>query len=242
MNQNQNFHWNVTDIPDTGYNLGAPSALSERLRRFSAHVTSSAALTSLTRSAWPFRPGSPPLVHLPARASPPAHSNTLSFHTRLMVAAFLQRRQPSSPRITARRSRATHSSVLNRPPTKIHPPGSVCPLSGQHMLSPRAKARFGRGPASHPLVGQVCRLVRSRKRGWRHAITLARCSPESHSPGPSTGEATGHYFTTRPRPRIRPPPSAPDAPGHSTVLPTPLASWPEEGTGGTSLFRRERIT
>ena len=124
---------------------GALCSLSERLRRFSAHVTSSAALTSLTRSAWPFRPSIPPLVHLPARASPPAHSNTLSFHTWLVVAAFLHRRQPSSPRITARRSRATHSSVLNRPPTKIHPPGSVCPLSGQHMLSPRAKARFGRG-------------------------------------------------------------------------------------------------
>ena len=101
-------------------------------------------LTSLTRSAWPFRPGSPPLVHLPARASPPAHSNTLSFHTWLVVAAFLRRRQPSSPRITARRSRATHSPSPSRPPTLL-PTWSVrCPLVGQHMLSPRAEARFGR--------------------------------------------------------------------------------------------------
>ena len=117
-------------------------------------------LTSLTRSAWPCRPGSPPLVHLPARASLPAYSNTLSFHTWLVVAAFLRRRQPSSPRITARRSRATHSPSPSRPPTNFYPPGPVSPRRAAYAV-PRAEARFGRGPASHPQVGQVCRLVRS---------------------------------------------------------------------------------
>ena len=144
------FHWNVTDLPDTGYNLRAPSALSERLRRFSAHVTSSAALTSLTRSAWPFRPSIPPLVRLPARASPPAHSNTLSSHTRLVVAAFLQRRQPSSPRITARRSRATHSPSPNCPPTNSYPPGPASPRRAAYAVPPRKSAVWeGPSPVVH---------------------------------------------------------------------------------------------
>ena len=146
------FHWNVTDLPDTGYNLRAPSALSERLRRFSAHVTSSAALTSLTRSAWPFRPSIPPLVRLPARASPPAHSNTLSSHTWLVVAAFLQRRQPSSPRITARRSRATHSPSPNCPPTKSYPPGPASPRRAAYAVPPR-KSAVWEGPGQSPVGG-----------------------------------------------------------------------------------------
>ena len=146
------FHWNVTDLPDTGYNLRAPSALSERLRRFSAHVTSSAALTSLTRSAWPFRPSIPPLVRLPARASPPAHSNTLSSHTWLVVAAFLQRRQPSSPRITARRSRATHSPSPNCPPTNSYPPGPASPRRAAYAVPPR-KSAVWEGPGQSPVGG-----------------------------------------------------------------------------------------
>ena len=146
------FHWNVTDLQDTGYNLRAPSALSERLRRFSAHVTSSAALTSLTRSAWPFRPSIPPLVRLPARASPPAHSNTLSSHTWLVVAAFLQRRQPSSPRITARRSRATYSPSPNCPPTNSYPPGPASPRRAAYAVPPR-KSAVWEGPGQSPAGG-----------------------------------------------------------------------------------------
>ena len=168
------FHWNVTDLPDTGYNLRAPSALSERLRRFSAHVTSSAALTSLTRSAWPFRPSIPPLVHLPARASPPAHSNTLPSHTWLVVAAFLRRRQPSSPRITARRSRATHSPSPNRPPTKFHPPGPVSPRRAAYAVPPRRGAVW-EGPGQSPIGGAglpTCPVKETRIAPRYHARTL----------------------------------------------------------------------
>ena len=163
----------------TGYNLRAPSALSERLRRFSAHVTSSAALTSLTRSAWPFRPSIPPLVYLPARASPPAHSNTLSFHTWLVVAAFLQRRQPSSPRITARRSRATHSSVPNRHPTKSTHLARCVPSQGSICCPPAQRRGLG---GARPVTHWWGRFADLSGQGNEDCATLSRshAAPLSH--------------------------------------------------------------
>ena len=131
-------------------------------------------LTSLTRSAWPCRPTSPPLVHLPARASPPAHSNTLSLHTWLVVAAFLRHRQPSSPRITARRSCATHSPSPSRPPTNSYPPGPVSPRRAAYAVPPRRGAVW-EGPGQSPVGGAglpTCPIRVTRMTPRHHALTL----------------------------------------------------------------------
>ena len=152
MNENQNFigmsriYRTLATI--SGRPLLSQSGYADSRRMLPRQLP----LTSLTRSAWPFRPSIPPLVRLPARASPPAHSNTLSSHTWLVVAAFLQRRQPSSPRITARRSRATHSPSPNCPPTNFHPPGPASPRRAAYAVPPR-KSAVWEGPGQSPVGG-----------------------------------------------------------------------------------------